>query len=186
MGKYDIPASIRYILAHTHRKRLVYVGHSLGSTLFFIAMIQHPELNKSVELMIGLAPVSSVANLRGMMSLLAKLPVPLLEMKTKAFLSYRGSPLSQKIQRNLCDRTLFGSYLCRAYIFSIFGYNHKNFNMVWRWYDERIMSINVISSVYSLQSSVSVINGHYPAGASFRTITHLFQNYRSGIVHTIL
>ena len=130
MGKYDIPASIRYILAQTHRKRLVYVGHSLGSTLFFISMIQHPELNKSVELMIGLAPVSSVANLRGMMLLLAKLPVPLLEMKTKTFLSYRGSLFTQKIQRNLCDRTLFGSYLCRAYIFSIFGYNHKNFNMV--------------------------------------------------------
>ena len=60
---YDVPAFIDYILAVSKRPKLTYIGHSLGTAEFFIAMIQHPRLNAKIEKMIALAPISSKANL---------------------------------------------------------------------------------------------------------------------------
>jgi lysosomal acid lipase/cholesteryl ester hydrolase len=51
MGNYDIPASINYILSVTKQPKIVYIGHSLGSAVFFIAMIKHPELNDKIDTM---------------------------------------------------------------------------------------------------------------------------------------
>ena len=61
MGKYDIPAVIKYVLKTTGRQKMIYIGHSLGCAMFFIAMIDHPKLNDKIELMIALAPASSMA-----------------------------------------------------------------------------------------------------------------------------
>jgi lysosomal acid lipase/cholesteryl ester hydrolase len=52
MGKYDIPAVISYILAKTGRDKLIYIGHSMGTTMFWVAMETHPELNQKIELMV--------------------------------------------------------------------------------------------------------------------------------------
>lgn len=71
MGRYDIPASIDYVLEKTGHQKLVYVGHSLGCTLFYIAMIQQPHLNDKIELMISLAPTTSVARLGNFFRFLA-------------------------------------------------------------------------------------------------------------------
>ena len=35
----------------------------MGTTMFFIAMIRHPELNDKIDTMIALAPVASMAHL---------------------------------------------------------------------------------------------------------------------------
>lgn len=36
---------MHYVLEKSGWNKLIYVGHSLGTGVFFIAMIQHPELN---------------------------------------------------------------------------------------------------------------------------------------------
>lgn len=54
MGKYDVPATINYVLRMTGRSKLSYLGYSLGSTTYFIAMITHPELNSKVDMMVCL------------------------------------------------------------------------------------------------------------------------------------
>lgn len=59
MGKYDIPANINYVLAKNGQSKLIYMGHSLGSATFFIAMIKHPELKDKIDVMIALSPSSS-------------------------------------------------------------------------------------------------------------------------------
>jgi hypothetical protein len=83
MGKYDIPAVINYVLAKTGRNTMSYIGtqylgilnnnlipytlflfvsgHSMGCAMFFIGMSLRPELNAKIDVMIGLAPASSVA-----------------------------------------------------------------------------------------------------------------------------
>lgn len=71
MGQYDVPAYIDYILKETGKPKLIYVGHSMGSTIFFIAMASHPQLNDKIELMIALAPVASMAHLRSPLKKLA-------------------------------------------------------------------------------------------------------------------
>ena len=81
MGFYDIPAELDYILNVTGQEKLVYVGHSMGillisisysflflslstvnmqcliwrlagTTMFWVAMETHPELNQKIELMV--------------------------------------------------------------------------------------------------------------------------------------
>jgi hypothetical protein len=37
-------------------------SHSMGATMFYIAAASHPELNEKIDLMIGLAPVASMAH----------------------------------------------------------------------------------------------------------------------------
>ena len=63
MGKYDIPAVLNFILSETGRDQLIYVGHSMGCAMFFVTMSTFPELGSKIELMIGLAPAASMANL---------------------------------------------------------------------------------------------------------------------------
>lgn len=61
MGRYDLPAVIRYVLDRTGYSTMSYIGHSMGCAIFFICMTYHPELNKKIDVMIALAPASSLA-----------------------------------------------------------------------------------------------------------------------------
>ena len=61
MGRFDLPAVIRYVLARTERSTMSYIGHSMGCAIFFICMTYHPELNEKIDVMIALAPASSIA-----------------------------------------------------------------------------------------------------------------------------
>ena len=64
MGRFDIPASLLYVLKTTEKEMLSYIGNSLDCTLdctlFFIAMASRPELNEHIDVMISLAPVSTL------------------------------------------------------------------------------------------------------------------------------
>ena len=77
LGGYDIPASLRFILSKTGFKKLSYIGHSLGTGIFFIAMIRHPELNQHIHKMIALAPITSKFNLRSPFRFVAPIIQPL-------------------------------------------------------------------------------------------------------------
>lgn len=71
MGQYDVQANIDYILNETGQSKLIYIGHSMGTTIFFMAMANHPQLNDKIELMIALAPVASMAHLKSPLKKLA-------------------------------------------------------------------------------------------------------------------
>ncbi len=64
MGLYDMPASLNYVLRVTRQKKLSFVGYSIGCTMFFVAMITHPELNERVDVMFAFAPTSTLADFR--------------------------------------------------------------------------------------------------------------------------
>lgn len=63
MGRYDIPAVIDYILSKTNRKKLVYIGFSMGCGMFFVCMSTRPSYNEKIELAIALAPAVSLGHL---------------------------------------------------------------------------------------------------------------------------
>ena len=52
IGKYDVPATINYVLGKTGKSKLSYIGYSLGSTTYFISMIARPEMNSKVDIMV--------------------------------------------------------------------------------------------------------------------------------------
>ncbi|GLH11350.1 Lipase 3, partial [Gryllus bimaculatus] len=56
MGVYDIPACIDYILNATRQEKLFYVGHSMGNSVFFVALGLRPEYNAKIRLQLSFGP----------------------------------------------------------------------------------------------------------------------------------
>ena len=73
LGQYDLPNSIDYILRVTGQEKVSYVGYSLGCAIFYVAANLRPELNDKIEVMIGLAPTSTVQVLDNAFKLVAPL-----------------------------------------------------------------------------------------------------------------
>lgn len=57
IGYYDLPAMIDFILKKTNQKKLSYIGHSQGTTSFFVMASTRPSYNKKIKIMVALAPV---------------------------------------------------------------------------------------------------------------------------------
>lgn len=65
MGQYDVPANIKYILDMTLRDKLIYVGHSQGTSQMFAALsdpLTSDYVNSKVSKFIALAPVVYLPN----------------------------------------------------------------------------------------------------------------------------
>jgi predicted alpha/beta hydrolase len=62
MGIYDLPAVIDYVLGKTGRKDLYYIGHSMGTSMFFVLTSSLPQYNAKIRLMTSLAPIAYMAN----------------------------------------------------------------------------------------------------------------------------
>ena len=58
IGKYDVPAMIDHIIKTTGNKQISYLGHSQGSTTFFVMLSERPEYNDKIKVMFSLAPVA--------------------------------------------------------------------------------------------------------------------------------
>lgn len=55
---YDLPAEIDYILATTSAEQIHYIGHSMGTVVFWIAMSEFPQYNSKIHSMFALGPVA--------------------------------------------------------------------------------------------------------------------------------
>jgi len=63
MGLYDLPAEIDFILNQTNQKQLSYVGHSQGTTQFFIGLtMKYAYFKEKVNVFVALAPVARLDN----------------------------------------------------------------------------------------------------------------------------
>jgi len=56
MGRFDLPAVIDYVLNATGKEKLSYIGHSMGTTMFFVLLSTKPEYNTKVNFMGALGP----------------------------------------------------------------------------------------------------------------------------------
>lgn len=64
IGNIDLPTMIDYVLAYTGRSRLHYIGHSQGTTSFFVMTSLQPAYNEKIISMHALAPVAYMAHNR--------------------------------------------------------------------------------------------------------------------------
>lgn len=71
MGLYDVPANVDFILNVTSYSQLIYIGHSMGAAMFYIAAAKRPELNQKIKVMISLGPAASMAYLNSPVKTLA-------------------------------------------------------------------------------------------------------------------
>ena len=64
MGKYDLPAMLERVKKVTGRKKVSYVGHSLGSVVLFLAVAQlGHKFSRKINKFFALAPVASVSRM---------------------------------------------------------------------------------------------------------------------------
>lgn len=72
LGLYDVPASIDYVLRTTGKNKLNYVGHSMGTTSFFVMASMRPDYNQKINQMIALAPITYISNTKSPIRILGR------------------------------------------------------------------------------------------------------------------
>lgn len=71
MGYFDLPAEIDFILNKTDHTQMIYIGHSMGTTMFYVLTSQRPEYNEKLLGAISLAPVAYLSRTRSPIRYLA-------------------------------------------------------------------------------------------------------------------
>ncbi|XP_046394878.1 lipase 3-like [Ischnura elegans] len=160
MGYHDLPAEIDYVLETTEQRDLVYVGHSMGTTMFYVMMATRPEFGPKIRAMFSLAPVMYMGRVKSPIRLLAPFADDL-EFIVH-FLGATEFLPQNKIIRFLsrygCELFTTEEKICENSIFAITGFDDSQFNM----------------------TLLPIVLGHTPAGASTKTLIHYAQEIRSG------
>ncbi|XP_045710093.1 lipase member K-like isoform X3 [Phyllostomus hastatus] len=158
MAKYDLPATINFIVEKTGQERLYYVGHSQGTTIAFIAFSTNPELAKRIKIFFALAPVTTVQYTRSPMRRLTTLSRQAVKVLFGDKMFSPHTFFEQFIATKVCNRKLFRR-ICSNFLFSFSGFDPKNLNM------SRL-------DVYLAQSQ---------AGTSVQNMLHWSQAVNSGL-----
>ncbi|XP_014224480.1 lipase 3-like [Trichogramma pretiosum] len=156
MGMFDLPASIDYILGATGRRSLLYVGHSQGTSQFFVMASSKPEYNGKVALAAGLAPAAFTGYLRGPITQLTKLTYFGVWVGENFGYPEFGSRSrwGRFISRLLCQSAAPTQIFCSTKFYLLAGFSPD---------------IDL--------DKLTVIVGHIPAGASWKQLIHYGQGY---------
>ncbi|XP_054238031.1 lysosomal acid lipase/cholesteryl ester hydrolase isoform X1 [Indicator indicator] len=157
MAKYDIPASVDFILKKTGQEQVFYVGHSQGTTMAFIAFSTLPQLAKKIKMFFALAPVATVKFATSPLVKLGVFPDVLFKdmFGKKQFLPQ--SFLLKWLATHVCTHRILDD-LCGNAFFLLCGFNERNLNM----------------------SRVDVYSTHCPAGTSVQNMIHWSQAVKTG------
>ncbi|KAJ8675778.1 hypothetical protein QAD02_011564 [Eretmocerus hayati] len=160
MGIYDLPAEITYVTKETH-KDILYIGYSMGTTMFYVMAIERPDIASKVKAMFSLSPVvymSSIESPFGVLSQYANISESVSKLTGGG-----GEVLSQNIFTKLslsfvCNTISFLQNICIQAMFSFFGFSPEQFDY----------------------ETLPLILSHLPAGTSQKTVTHYNQLVESG------
>ncbi|XP_049869399.1 lipase 3-like [Pectinophora gossypiella] len=161
IGRYDLAAMIDYILRHTGQPTLKYVGHSQGTTSFFVLCSERPEYNEKISLMAALSPVAWMSHVESAMLRLFSSANPLLYRIAKLFGVYEFIPsneVTKAVADVLCGTTTLATILCSNILFIIGGFDFDQLNI----------------------TNLPVLFGHVPAGSATKQLVHYGQGVQSG------
>ncbi|CAD7082804.1 unnamed protein product [Hermetia illucens] len=160
IGYYDLPAMIDYVLRNTGVSALNYVGHSQGTTSFFVMTSLRPEYNAKIKAMHALAPVAFMGN---MDNPLMKILGPIVSkgtLLTNLIGSFEFMPstkLMGTIGKVFCKDGSIVQGICSSVLFMIAGFSNENLNTT--------MLPEILQTT--------------PAGASVNQLIHYAQEYVS-------
>ncbi|XP_072396914.1 lipase 3-like [Diabrotica undecimpunctata] len=160
IGTTDIPAMIDFILEKTGMTRLYHIGHSQGTTSFYVMASMRPEYNAKIIHHISLAPIAYMNHLFSPLfrvMALGTFPIGLtLESLGKnEFLPNSG--FLNMLTDSVCSEGV-GQVLCKNSLFAMAGFSPKQMNV----------------------SDLPLLMAHYPAGASTKQVEHYGQLVNSG------
>ncbi|XP_049837450.1 lipase 3-like isoform X1 [Schistocerca gregaria] len=93
-GMEDLPAVVDYVLQQTRRPGLVYVGHSMGGTMFYVLASLRPEYSRKVRAAFLLAPAVFMSDLYSPPLRAAAPLAQSIAVASRALLKGRTPPLS--------------------------------------------------------------------------------------------
>uniref|UniRef100_A0A182QHI7 Lipase n=1 Tax=Anopheles farauti TaxID=69004 RepID=A0A182QHI7_9DIPT len=160
MGYYDLPAAIDYILRRTGARQLDYIGHSQGTTVFFVMAASRPEYNERIGHMYALSPAVCLRRVRSPPVRWLLQHVYTLQELFEAFGVQQFLPHSElqyAMTRILCPMN-DPNNVCMQVVSMTVGPNPKMTDMM----------------------AMQVLTGHDPAGASVKQMLHFAQLQRSG------
>lgn len=161
IGQFDLPAMIDYTLAATQNEKLHYIGHSQGTTSFFIMGALRPEYNNKIRSMHALAPVAFMSNLKSPFVRALSPFVDQMEWVMDMLGVYEFMPNDDMMEKGgyyVCRDEAITQALCANVLFLIGGFNSAQLN-------------------YTMIPSILV---HTPAGASVGQLVHYGQGVNSG------
>ncbi|XP_014208794.1 lipase 3-like [Copidosoma floridanum] len=162
MGIYDLPALISYVVKQKGGN-ITYIGHSMGTTMFYVMAIERPDIASNISLMISLAPVAFMENIKSPLRLLA----PFTDQVEAIFnLLGKGEFLPQRkvtqhVAKLYCGIVPLGDKVCENSLFLIAGFDRSQFN----------------------STLMPTILTYSPAGASTKSMIHYAQEINSGRFH---
>ncbi|XP_036329231.1 lipase 3-like [Rhagoletis pomonella] len=161
IAKYDLPASIDYILAQTGQERLQYIGHSQGTMTFWIMCSERPEYSDKIISMQALAPIAYIKHSKSpVVDFLAYFqePIGILLKLIGAHEFLPSTEFRVMFSQLICDEDVITMEICSNILFLIVGFDKSEAN----------------------ETMLPVVLGHSPAGASTKQMQHYGQLKRSG------
>ncbi|CAG0919966.1 unnamed protein product [Notodromas monacha] len=159
-GKYDAPAMMDLITSVTGKQEMFYIGHSMGSTMFWVLSNERPEYRDRIKGMFALAPVSRVDH---MMSPIASI-APFIDELSWILLYFGLDEFLPSdigigfLAELICIPGGWSAAICSNILFLICGFDEAQLN----------------------EELLPTILGHTPAGTSTRTMAHYAQQVNSG------
>ncbi|XP_052749319.1 lipase 1-like [Galleria mellonella] len=155
-GYYDSSVCIDFVLQQTDKKKLTVIGHSQGTTNFFVLGSRRPEYNDKINVFIALAPVAYLSHMRGLIEVAVKLAPPIYSALTSLGVVdvFKENSALKDFIEVACTQDV-GSYeLC---------------------FDGAIFPGAGFDSEETEPQFSHVVFGHYPARSSIKNIYHLSQ-----------
>lgn len=159
LGYYDLSASIDYVLKTTGHNALYFIGHSEGTTQFFVLMSTRPIYNQKVLHMTALAPVAFLDNISGPEKFNTWFG-PALSRLSEFFHSYSvfSGSLVNFLFKLLCNLYLPTQKLCGHIIYLTSGQDPTQLNL----------------------TLIPTITNFVPAGTSVKLLIHFSQLAHNG------
>lgn len=161
IGRYDLPAMIDYVLNLTGRTQLKYVGHSQGTTSFFVMCSERPEYNEKISLMVALSPIAWMSHLKSPLIRLMSSLNPFLINTLELLGVYEFAPhnaIFKGVVNSFCGDEELAVKYCANFVFYLCGYDKKQLNV----------------------SNLPVFFAHLPGGSSTKQLLHYGQEIVSG------
>ncbi|XP_049875549.1 lipase 3-like [Pectinophora gossypiella] len=161
IGRYDLPAVIDYILELNEKPNLIYIGHSQGTTAFFVLCSELPEYNKKISFMVALAPVAWMSHTT---SPLFQYLAPFAQDDNSIMRKVLGpsishnDPLTAVLKAVFCNGNIIKNILCNNIMFLFMGFDNAQLNY----------------------RALATINNHSPGGAATKQLEHFAQSIESG------
>jgi lysosomal acid lipase/cholesteryl ester hydrolase len=161
IGAIDVPTMIDHVLEVTGQTSLYHIGHSQGTTTFYVMTSMHPEYNAKVKAHFSLAPVAFMNHMTSpLMHILAfwSGPIDLLAQLIGINEFLPNNEFMAMVGDVLCADDDITQFLCTNALFAICGFSPNEMNA----------------------TILPVLTGHTPAGASVNQLMHYAQEINSG------